>query len=99
MPDYVYVYPSYLRKKSSRAVGRRVPAELGLAEVSAEQIHAAARKLGYKAEVEPAKLYPRQSQLFEGRVKITKKEGTSKTKLLRELAAAVRAAAPVAAGS
>jgi signal recognition particle subunit SEC65 len=91
VPDHVYVYPSYLRKKGPRSLGRRVPSELAAAEVTAEEIQVAARKLGYKAELEPGKFYPRQAQLFEGRVKVTKKSGTTKTKLLREIATALRA--------
>jgi signal recognition particle subunit SRP19 len=94
VPEHIYVYPSYLRKRGTRSVGRRVPSELAVAEVTAEEIQGVARKLGYHAELESGKLYPRQAQLYEGRVKVTKKAGTTKTKLLREIATALRAQAP-----
>lgn len=92
MPDHFYVYPSYLRKKGSRASGRRVPADLAVGEVSLEAILAAAQQLGYKAELEAGKAYPREAHLHEGRVKVTKKAKRSKAGVLRELAQALRAA-------
>jgi signal recognition particle subunit SEC65 len=91
VPDHFYVYPSYLRRKAPRSLGRRLPVALATGEVSAVEIAAAAQRLGYRAEAEPAKQYPRQAHLFEGRVKVTKKAGVSKTQLLRQLAEALRA--------
>ncbi len=90
MPDHFYLYPSYLRSKASRADGRRVPAGLAVGEVSAEQIVEAARKLGYQAEAEPGKLYPREAHRFEGRAKITKKGKATKTAVLRQIAELLR---------
>jgi signal recognition particle subunit SRP19 len=86
MPDHVYVYPGYLSKGGSRSDGRRVPAELAVGELTLEELVAAAVRLGYKAEAEPEKNYPRLAHEFAGRVKITKRAGTSKTQLLRQLA-------------
>lgn len=93
MPDHFYVYPSYLRRKGSRASGRRVPAALAVNEVTLEEIAAAAQKLGYRVEVEAAKAYPREAHLHEGRVKVAKKPKHSKAGVLRELAEALHAAA------
>ncbi len=85
MPEHFYVYPAYL-EGGPRASGRRVPAADGLGEVSAEEILEAAKRLGAKAELEADKHYPRTFYAYAGRVKVTKKAGTSKAAFLRELA-------------
>lgn len=90
MPDHFYVYPSYLRSKGTRADGRRVPATVALNEVTADEILSAVRRLGYTAEAESGKQYPRESHRFEGRIKVTKKGKTSKTELLRKIAELLR---------
>jgi signal recognition particle subunit SEC65 len=90
VPEHFYIYPTYLRRKGSRADGRRVPAAIAPAEASPEAIVEAARRLGFTAEAEPAKLYPRQSHLFEGRVKVAKKAGTKKAAALRQIAERLR---------
>ena len=89
MPDFFYVYPAYLERRGSRADGRRVPAAMAAEEVTAERILQAARALGYTAEVEEGKQYPRTAHQFAGRVKISKRPGISKAAALRALAAAV----------
>jgi signal recognition particle subunit SRP19 len=86
MPEYFYVYPAYLAKNSSRSLGRRVPAAEAPADVSVEAILDAARTLGYKAEGEPGKQYPRQFHTYAGRVKVMKKPGVSKARFLRDVA-------------
>ncbi len=95
MPDHFYVYPSYLKKDLSRTAGRRVPAAEAVVELTSEQVVAAARRLGYKAEVEAEKQYPRESYAYAGRVKVSKKPGGTKTKFLRALAAELRRSAPL----
>jgi signal recognition particle subunit SRP19 len=90
MPDHFYVYPEYLSKELSRTEGRRVPAPEGLADLTAEEIAQAARKLGHQAEVEAGKHYPRRFYRYHGRVKVSKKSGSSKSGFLRALAAEVR---------
>jgi signal recognition particle subunit SEC65 len=87
MPDHFYVYPAYL-EKVPRSAGRRVPN--GLAEVSAEEILEAAKRLGHTAELEADKHYPRRFYTYAGRVKVTKKDGTSKSAFLRALAGELR---------
>ncbi|HTT73056.1 MAG TPA: signal recognition particle subunit SRP19/SEC65 family protein [Thermoplasmata archaeon] len=87
MPDYFYVYPAYLAKGLTREEGRRLPESATLTDVTAEEIAAAAKRLGAKAEVEADKHYPRQAHRFGGRVKVTKRSGSTKTAFLRAVAA------------
>jgi signal recognition particle subunit SRP19 len=94
MPDYFYVYPGYLTEGSTRREGRRVPAPLAVRDVTSEEIAEAARKLGYHAEVQSDKHYPRQFFTYSGRVKLTKKSGATKTAVLRALVSEIRRARP-----
>jgi len=95
MPDFFYVYPSYLDRAVSRRLGRRVPASEASADVTVEAITAAARALGYTADAEANKQYPRQAHQFGGRVKIAKPSGVAKSRALHLLAARLRSAPPV----
>lgn len=90
MPDFFYVYPAYLDRQGSRAQGRRVGAAEAADEVTAEQVLAAATSLGFTAEIESGKQYPRQFYKFAGRVKIAKKAGMTKARALRAIATALR---------
>jgi signal recognition particle subunit SEC65 len=47
---------------------------------------AAAQHLGFQAELESAKQYPRTAGLVEGRVKVVKKGKTTKASFLRSVA-------------
>ena len=89
MPEHFYVYPAYL-EKLPRSDGRRVPAADGLVEVTAEELLAAARKLGAKAELEADKQYPRRFFAYAGRIKVAKSPGRTKTEFLRALAHELR---------
>jgi len=89
MPEHFYVYPAYV-EKVSRAAGRRVPAPDGLADVTAEEIVEAAKRLGAKAELEADKQYPRRFFTYGGRVKVSKRAGTTKAAFLRALAQELR---------
>jgi signal recognition particle subunit SRP19 len=86
MPDHFYVYPAYLARGVSRTGGRRVPEPESLPELTAEEIVVAAKRLGFRAEVEPDKQYPRRFFDYSGRVKVTKKGPTTKAHFLKELA-------------
>jgi len=86
MPDHFFVYPAYLGRGLTRRDGRRLPAPLALADVSTEEIVQAAKRLGYRAEIEATKQYPRQFFTYAGRVKVTKKAGTSKAGFLKAVA-------------
>jgi signal recognition particle subunit SEC65 len=90
MPDHFYVYPAYLGRGLSRSDGRRVPEPETLPEVTAEEIAQAAKRLGYAAEVEAGKQYPRDVPTYAGRVKVTKRAGLTKAKFLRLVTGEVR---------
>lgn len=94
MPDHFYVYPAYLDKAGTRAGGRRVPAAMAVPEVTSEMIVEAARRLGFTAQVETEKHYPRQADRFAGRVKIGKHKGVTKARAIARIAQALRDAAP-----
>jgi signal recognition particle subunit SRP19 len=96
MPDHFYVYPAYLGRGLTRRDGRRLPESEAVADATSEEILVAAKRLGFKAEVEADKQYPRRFYAFEGRVKVTKKGGTTKAAFLRAVAAEVRKQRPAA---
>ena len=96
MPDHFYVYPAYLGRGRSRAAGRRVGAEESVADLTAEEIVQAARRLGYTAVVETDKNYPRDAGAYAGRVKVTKRVGTTKARFLHLLSAELHARRPAA---
>ncbi len=87
MPDHFYVYPAYLARGVSRTGGRRVPEPESLPDLTAEEIVGAAKRLGFRAEVEADNQYPRRFFDYSGRVKVTKKGPTTKARFLKELAA------------
>jgi signal recognition particle subunit SEC65 len=95
MPDHFYVYPAYLGRGLSRRDGRRLPADDAVADVTAEEILQSAKRLGFKVELESDKQYPRRFFTYEGRLKVTKKAGTTKTAFLRAVAADVQKHRPV----
>ncbi len=99
MPDHVYVYPAYLVRPTPRSAGRRVPSSHAPAEATVDQIVEAARALGYRAEPEPDRNYPRGSLEMPGRVKVTKRAGVSKGALLRALAQEIRRRSGGASGA
>lgn len=86
MPDHFYVYPAYLGRGLSRKDGRRLATARSLLDVTSEEIAGAAKRLGFKAEIESDKQYPRQTFLYAGRVKVAKKAGTTKSAFLKSLA-------------
>jgi signal recognition particle subunit SRP19 len=86
MPDHFYVYPAYLGRGLSREGGRRVPEAESLTDLTAEEIVEAAKRLGFRAELEAQKQYPRRFFDYSGRVKVTKKGATTKARFLRQLA-------------
>ncbi len=86
MPDHFYVYPGYLARGPSRTEGRRVPAAASVVDITVEDIAQAAKRLGYRVEVEAGKQYPRTVPSLAGRVKVTKKTGVSKAKFLHLVA-------------
>jgi signal recognition particle subunit SRP19 len=97
MPDHFYVYPAYLGRGLSRSDGRRLPEADALLDVTTEEILDAAKRLGFKAEVEAEKQYPRRFFTYAGRVKVTKRGGMTKSAFLRAVAADVRKHRPASA--
>jgi signal recognition particle subunit SEC65 len=97
MPDHFYVYPAYLGRALSRKDGRRLAEADAVPDVTAEEIVQAAKRLGFKAESEPEKQYPRRFFTYDGRVKVAKRLGTSKTAFLRAVAADVKKHRPAGA--
>jgi signal recognition particle subunit SRP19 len=89
MPDHFYVYPAYLGRGLSREEGRRVPESESLSDLTAQELFDAAKRLGFRAELEAGKQYPRRDFDYAGRVKVTKKGTTTKAHFLRQLAAEV----------
>ena len=87
MPDHFFVYPTYVKQGVTRALGRRVPTKLAVADATLGEIAAAATKLGFVATAEPEKQYPREVSTYAGRLKVVKKPGVSKAEFLRRLAA------------
>lgn len=94
MADHFYVYPAYVSSDATRSLGRRVPAAVAVGPVSLEQIVAAAKAIGFRAEAEPEKHYPARFFRYEGRVKVTKRSGTSKAAFLKRLAEELRKSGP-----
>ena len=97
MPDHFYVYPEYVDRSIPRAHGRRVPTEGASSSVTVEEIVSAASALGFKATAEADKHYPPRAHAFAGRVKVAKREGTTKTKFLADLAVEITRRRPPAA--
>jgi len=96
MPDHFYVYPAYLDRASPRSMGRRVPGAAAPADVTLDEIVAAAQALGATAKAEPEKQYPRTFFTYGGRVKVTKRPGVPKTRFLQELAREIQKRRPAA---
>jgi len=90
MPDYFFVYPSYLLKRTTRRLGRRLPQAASVADLTVDDLVRAAKALGFEAAAEPEKRYPRESFHDAGRVKVTKQAGVTKTLFLRRLAEELR---------
>lgn len=98
MPDHFYVYPAYLDRSTTRALGRRVPQGAAPSGATLEAMAESAKRLGFTAEIEADKAYTRDP-LSPGRLKVKKQKGTSKTAFLRRLADDLRAhASPKGAG-
>lgn len=94
MPDHFYVYPAYLSAELSRRDGRRVPAAISSTEVSSAEILAVTKRLGFTAEIEASKQYPRQFFTYAGRVKVSKSKGMTKTEFLTAVATEIHRSRP-----
>jgi signal recognition particle subunit SEC65 len=97
MPDYFFVYPSYLTKRTSRRLGRRLSQASALPDAAVEDMVRAATTLGFHVTAEPGKQYPRESYRLAGRLKVSKKDGVTKGEFLRRLAEELRRHPPAGA--
>jgi signal recognition particle subunit SEC65 len=97
MPDHFYVYPAYLGRQLTRRAGRRLPASEAVPDITTDEIVQSAKRLGFKVEIEAEKHYPRRYFVYEGRVKVTKKAGSTKASFLKAVAADVRKHRPAGA--
>jgi len=87
-PFHIY-WPQYFDIKRSRGDGRRLPKKFATDKVSIELIAKAARRLGYKAEIEENYQYPRTWWDKPGRILIDTK-GKKKSKVLLEVAKEIK---------
>lgn len=86
---FLIFWPQYFDAKRTRSEGRRLPKNLAVDKVSAEDVTKAARRLNYRAEIEPHFKYPRTWFGQSGRVAINTK-GKPKSKVIKELAKELR---------
>ncbi|KKK42754.1 MAG: Signal recognition particle 19 kDa protein [Candidatus Lokiarchaeum sp. GC14_75] len=86
---FLIFWPQYFDGKRSRGKGRRLPKKLAIDKVSTKDIVKAARRLGYKADVEQNYKYSRTWWDDPGRVVIDAK-GKKKSKVLLEVAKEMR---------
>ena len=82
-------WPQYFDLKRSRSDGRRLSKKLAIERITTKEIATAARRLGYKADVEGSFRYPRTWYDDPGRVIINAK-GKKKSKILLEVAKEIR---------
>jgi len=87
-PFHIY-WPQYFDIKRSRGDGRRLPKKFATDKVSVELIAKAARRLGYKTEIEENYQYPRTWWDKPGRILIDTK-GKKKSKVLLEVAKEIK---------
>ncbi len=80
----VALYPVYFDVSRSREKGRRVSKSMAVANPTAEEIRDAAKKLGYRVEVEQHAAHPSQPWKAEGRLLIL--GGGRKTEIVRAIA-------------
>lgn len=84
------IWPAYLDSKLSRTEGRRIPANLGAPDVTADMLKQSAEMRNMTCEIEPGKRYPRQAVDRGGYLVIQNPEGHKKQRLLLMLAKGVR---------
>jgi len=85
------IWPAYLDDSKSRREGRRVPADLAVAEPTADEIAEAVGQVGYDAVIERDVAYPRQPWERTGRVRVEGADDDSKNDLVQAVAAYVAA--------
>ncbi len=86
---FLIFWKNYFDLKKTRSEGRRIPKNLAIDKITTKDIAKAARRLGYKAEIEGNYRYPRTWFEEPGRVLIDTK-GKKKSKILLEVAREIR---------
>ena len=84
------IWPAYLDAELSRSEGRRVPADLAVADPTVDEIAKAVQQVGYDAVIERHKTYPREYEP-RGRVLVQNADDAGKSDLLGAVAAYVSA--------
>jgi len=56
---FLIFWPQYFDVKRSRSEGRKLPKNLAIEKVTTKEIALAAKRLGYKAEIEGSFKYPK----------------------------------------
>ncbi len=82
-------WPQYFDLKRSRNDGRRLSKKFAIERITTKEIAKAARRLGYKADIESSFRYPKTWYDDPGRVVIDAK-GKKKSKVLLEVAKEIR---------
>ncbi|MHA1805455.1 MAG: signal recognition particle subunit SRP19/SEC65 family protein [Promethearchaeota archaeon] len=86
---FLIFWPQYFEKRRTRKEGRRLPQNLALDKVSLADIAKAAKRLGYKVEMDNVSRYPRTWWDAPGRVLIDPK-GKKKSRVIKEIAKELR---------
>ncbi|MHA1641548.1 MAG: signal recognition particle subunit SRP19/SEC65 family protein [Promethearchaeota archaeon] len=86
---YIIFWPQYFDSKRTRAMGRRLSLKDAIDKINLEDIAKAARRLGYKAQIEANYRYPRTWWDPPGRILIDTK-GKKKSKVLLEIAKEIK---------
>jgi signal recognition particle subunit SRP19 len=86
---FLIFWPQYFDLKRSRSNGRRLPKKFAIEKVTTKEIAQAAKKLGYRVEIEGTLRYPRTWYDDPGRVLIDTK-GKKKSKVILEVAREIR---------
>ena len=86
---FLIFWPQYFDAKGSRSEGRKLTKKLAIEKVTTKEIATAAKRLGYKAEIEGSFKYPKSWWDNPGRVVIDAK-GKKKSKILLEVAREIR---------
>ena len=90
--DYHVIWTVYFDSSRSRNLGRKVSKKLAVKNPTIEDLVKAVEKLGLEFEVFPDKKYPKTwfEDSCRGYVIVYKREGLSKTKLLRMISEKLR---------
>ncbi|WP_435126843.1 signal recognition particle subunit SRP19 [Halobaculum sp. D14] len=80
------LWPAYFDAALTRSAGRRVPADLAVAEPTVDEIAKAVQQVGYDAKIERDATYSREYEQ-RGRVLVTGTEETAKNDLVQAVGA------------